>query len=90
MIELVFAAALVAGGPMQDASAIAPQPAKEKKICRSIVPTGTIVAKRFCLSKDQWAKLADENGKHAQMREDRRSALDKRTMGDRGNGASDW
>jgi len=35
--------------------------APEKKICKSIVPTGSIMAKKFCLTKTEWAKFNDIN-----------------------------
>jgi predicted transglutaminase-like cysteine proteinase len=67
----------------QDATQPTSVPEAEKKICRQIVPTGTIMAKRFCLTKSEWAKLSDINGRHAQMALDRRNgSLDKRTMGE--------
>ena len=32
-------------------------PAPEKKICRSITPTGSIMGKRFCLTSAEWKQL---------------------------------
>ena len=37
----------------------APTPAPEKKICRTIVPTGSIMGKRFCLTKTEWKQFGD-------------------------------
>lgn len=33
----------------------------EKKICRSVVPVGTILPKRYCLTRAEWKELADRN-----------------------------
>jgi len=52
-----------------DASA---KPVKEKKICRGIVPTGTMMAKRFCLTKTEWEEFNRLND------EDQDKALSKR------------
>ena len=41
-------------------------PAKEKKICRSEVPVGSIMAKRTCLTKAQWASLDGRRGDAAE------------------------
>ncbi|MBC9033641.1 hypothetical protein IAG41_14685 [Sphingomonas sp. JC676] len=55
------------------ASAAAPaQPVKEKKICRGIIPTGSMMAKRFCLTKTEWAEFNRLND------EDQDKALSKR------------
>jgi hypothetical protein len=44
--------------PASPANTGAPaQPASAKKICRGIVPTGSIMAKRFCLTKTEWAEF---------------------------------
>ena len=41
---------------------VAATPAQpERKICRSVVPVGTILAKRYCLTRAQWKELADRN-----------------------------
>ena len=51
----------------QDASAADPvAPVKEKKICRLVVPTGTIMGKRMCLTKAEWAKLNGQYDKQNQ------------------------
>jgi hypothetical protein len=34
-----------------------PVPVKEKVICRTVIATGTIMGKRICLTKTEWAKL---------------------------------
>lgn len=90
MLTRVFlgtaAIALLAGSAMaQDAQqqpAAAAKPA-EKKVCRNIVPTGTIMARRFCLTKTEWARLNDINEKSASIALNRRGgALDPATMGE--------
>jgi len=53
-------------------SAAKPTPAKSAdgaessaKICKMIVPTGTILAKRFCLTKKEWAEFNELNQENA-------------------------
>lgn len=48
------------------ASAPAPNPVPEKKICRTITPTGSIMGKRFCLTKSEWKRLNDINAANAE------------------------
>ena len=54
-------AMLVFAGSHASAQSDAPPPAlsplPEKKICQSIVPTGSIMAKRICLTKTQWREF---------------------------------
>lgn len=38
--------------------------APEKKICKTITPTGTIMGKRFCLTKAEWQQLNDINDRN--------------------------
>jgi hypothetical protein len=88
-VRAFFAAAavvLLTGSSMaQDAQRRSDPAAKpaEKKICHNIVPTGTIVAKRFCLTKTEWRQFHDINEKSAAIAlERRRGNLEKPTMGD--------
>jgi hypothetical protein len=65
MIILGFAISLLAqaADPGQAAPAAPPAPAAapaaapEKKICRSMVMTGSIMGKRSCRTNAEWAKL---------------------------------
>ena len=43
-----------------------PAPAKDKKICRSETPVGSIRPKRTCLTKSQWAATHTQNGDAAE------------------------
>ena len=55
----------LATGPLVAQDSTQPSPAQsdsDKKICRQIVPTGTIMAKKFCLTKAEWRELDDRNG----------------------------
>ena len=36
-------------------------PAPEKKICRMLTPTGSIMGKRFCLTKSEWRQFDEIN-----------------------------
>lgn len=38
---------------------------KPRQICKRIVPTGSIMAKRFCLTKREWQELDDTTGDKA-------------------------
>ena len=52
--------AYVAAQDVAPVGSVAPAPpAKETKICRSIVPTGSVLAKRFCLTKTEWRQFGD-------------------------------
>ena len=65
MIILGFAMSLLAqaADPAQASAAAPPAPAAapaaapEKKICRSMVMTGSIMGKRSCRTNAEWAKL---------------------------------
>lgn len=60
-----------------------PAPAQEKKICRPVTPTGSIMPKRLCLTKVEWARFKDENERHTDMvRNNRNRSLNTRAMGD--------
>jgi hypothetical protein len=70
---------VVSAAQAQDTAAISPasadapaKPVKEKKICRGIVPTGSMMAKRFCLTKAEWEEFNRLND------EDQDKALSKR------------
>lgn len=60
MLTLLSALALAASAPAQsDGAAVQPtsaKPEKPKKICRSVMLTGSRVAKRTCKTEDQWAR----------------------------------
>ncbi|NYT40248.1 hypothetical protein HZY97_05735 [Sphingomonas sp. R-74633] len=59
---LVLMAAQAA--PQEASAPAAPAPAPGKKLCRMIAPVGTIIPKRYCLTRDEWKKVGDasENG----------------------------
>jgi hypothetical protein len=65
MLRTILASAVVvlaSPGWAQDAPPrTATAPAPEMKVCRSIVPTGSIMAKRYCLTRAEWAKFNDIN-----------------------------
>lgn len=66
----------------QESSAPAPaQPVKDKKICRSVVPTGTIMGKRMCLTKAEWAEFHARNERHNDMfRDNKNKGLQPETL----------
>ena len=59
---------LVASVPAaaQETPAPAPAPAPDKKICRTITPTGSIMGKKFCLTRAEWKKLNQINADNAE------------------------
>jgi hypothetical protein len=62
MCVMLAGAALVSSPALaQDKAATGP----EKKICKMITPTGTIMGKRFCLTKAEWQQLNDINERNA-------------------------
>jgi hypothetical protein len=40
-------------------------PVKEKKICRSEVPLGSIMSKRVCHTKSEWAQIRGKDSENA-------------------------
>jgi hypothetical protein len=50
----------------QEVSAPVSPPVPEKKICRTITPIGSIMGKRFCLTKAEWQKLDAINADNAE------------------------
>ena len=48
-------------------------PVKEKKICRSLMPTGSIMAKRTCMTRAEWAKFNASFEKQNQAFRDQQS-----------------
>ena len=58
-------AALVAGLSVVGtaASADTPTPPSEKKICRSVEVTGSIMPKRTCHTKAEWAQIDTANAR---------------------------
>lgn len=71
---VITATALVAFPAFaQDAAPVtAPTPAPEKKICRSIVPIGSIMGKRTCHTKAEWKQIDNANSDSAQTGLDQR------------------
>ncbi len=69
-----------AQGPAQVSGAA---PVKEKKTCRQLMPTGSIMSTRVCNTAVEWAKF-DANGEAGA--EDFHKALRMTTTGSRGPG----
>lgn len=56
----------------QDAAPPAPaEQAKEKKICRAEGSTGSIMTKRVCRTRAEWARIAEQNERENQRFRDR-------------------
>ncbi|MCW3797266.1 hypothetical protein OMW55_05520 [Sphingomonas sp. BN140010] len=61
-LSLLVTAALALSPAPQAAQAAAPsatpaQPAATEKTCRKFIPTGSIMPKRFCFTKAEWAEF---------------------------------
>lgn len=50
-----------AAGMQEAAPTTADKPAKEKKICRAAVRTGSIMPTRICLTKAEWKEFQEHN-----------------------------
>ena len=75
MLAGVFAAVtlIAAAGAMPGQESPQPNPA-EKRVCRSAMPTGSVVPKRVCRTKAEWARIDAGNAKNVdQFRETRGS-----------------
>jgi hypothetical protein len=69
----------VAAASAQSPQGVTPPPVDaSQKICRMIVPTGTIMAKRFCLTKLEWDEVNN-----------RTDASARATLARRGTGTCD-
>lgn len=64
MIMMLFVTPALAQDTAGQAAQGQPAPvAPEKKICRTLVPTGSMMPKRICLTKAEWQEFGDENEK---------------------------
>lgn len=76
-VRVFLTAALAMTGTVAFAQdAVSPAPAeqvKEKKICRAETATGSIMAKRVCRTKTEWAKFNEQNEKQNENFRDRQS-----------------
>jgi predicted secreted protein len=54
----LFAGLSLLAGP---ALADAPKPPKEKKVCRSVAVTGSIMSRSTCHTKDEWTQIDAAN-----------------------------
>lgn len=65
MLAPALALALTLGASSTATQETVPTPPPaEKKICRAVTPTGSVMAKRVCLTKAEWKKL---NGSWSQQ-----------------------
>lgn len=86
-VSMFFVGVVLAAGTgisaqelQQPASVVA---VKEKKICRAVPTTGSIMSKRICLTRTEWAQLNDENERHADMmKASRNRSIDTRAFGE--------
>jgi hypothetical protein len=64
----------IAGDGAADQTA---KPAKVKKLCRADAPTGSIMTKRTCRTKEEWQKLDEANHANAQSLRDEENQRSK-------------
>ncbi len=67
-----MAACLLAVPALANEAAPASKPAKERKVCRSAVATGSIMARRTCRTKAEWDVIDAQNNQSAQDLANRR------------------
>lgn len=76
LIMLCALAAVATPAIAQDAAAPAPEAKSDKKICRMVAQTGSILLrKKYCLTREEWAKLSAATSDRAAR------AMDQRTLG---------
>ncbi|MES2056938.1 MAG: hypothetical protein V4564_13460 [Pseudomonadota bacterium] len=61
LVALAGVALAVPAMAQQAGSDAASKTATQKKMCRPIVGTGTILPRTFCLTKAEWAEMAARN-----------------------------
>jgi hypothetical protein len=67
LAALTLAAPAVAqDAATQPAASPAPAPAADKKICRAVQSTGSIMAKRTCHLRSEWVQIDQTNAAAAQ------------------------
>ncbi|QNA84250.1 hypothetical protein G4G27_09820 [Sphingomonas sp. So64.6b] len=80
-VPLFLLAGICAAGSAtaeQSGGSASAKPAKEKKICRPIVGTGTILSRSFCLSKAEWEEFDARNEADVEtVRRSRGSGMDR-------------
>ncbi|MBB4837166.1 hypothetical protein HNP52_000217 [Sphingomonas kyeonggiensis] len=76
-MKLIMLCALVAvATPAIAQDAAAPEAKSDKKICRMVAQTGSILLrKKYCLTREEWAKLSAATSDRANR------AMDQRTLG---------
>ena len=74
MIAAAIILLLSAQAP-EAAATPAPDADAGKRVCKKLVPTGSIMGKRICLTKSDWAKFNQDNAQNAE------DALRRRTAG---------
>ena len=61
LMLMSFAAPALAQSTEAALAAQKGEPAKEKKVCRRDVATGSIMPRRICLTKAQWAEIGEQS-----------------------------
>lgn len=77
LVSFALIAIATPAAAQQEAPATS-KPAAEKKVCRPIQTTGSMMAKRVCHSKAEWASIDATNGQNAD-----RALSQRRTTRDR-------
>jgi hypothetical protein len=83
MLMIVVSAALVSAATVsptaQDPAGPLPAPAKAKKVCRQVVPTGSIMPRAMCLTPAEWSQFQAINSKRVeQVTNEKFSSFDRR------------
>lgn len=77
MAQPVTASVLQSAAPAAAPTA-ASVPEADRKICRSMTPTGSIMAKRICMTKRQWVEFRDATTRAAESMRDHQHGYDPR------------
>lgn len=79
MMALAATVSVALPAVAQTADSAAPTPKKEKKVCRRLDQTGSILGSRpTCHTKEEWASIDAANGRNAgKMMDDTRSVANR-------------
>lgn len=66
IVSLLLGLATLPPQATPDAAATPTPPVKEKRICRSEVPTGSTLPKHTCHTKSEWAQIDAANARNVE------------------------
>ena len=66
ILFVIAAAGLSSGALAQEAAQPAAKPVKEKKVCKSLDKTGSMLGERTCMTKSEWESFDAKNAADAE------------------------